>query len=136
MLTSEQAKMCLDMNTEFLVNPGLSVPALTTDQACGKPIRGGLPPPELMSAHEHRARLIKISPCANPGGPKYLKSLKVPFPNASLIRTGCVNASNAPDYLTAGAVALGVGADLVDVAARKDGNSAKIVLPHQNWSTP
>ena len=45
-----------------------------------------------MNAQDQGARLVKIFPCGNVGGPKYLKSLKAPFPNAQLIPTGGVNA--------------------------------------------
>jgi 2-dehydro-3-deoxyphosphogluconate aldolase/(4S)-4-hydroxy-2-oxoglutarate aldolase len=79
-----------------------------------------------MNAHEHGARLVKIFPCGNVGGPKYLRSLKAPFPKAELIPTGGVNAANAADFIAAGAFALGVGADLVDAAALREGNLEKI----------
>jgi len=79
-----------------------------------------------MNAYESGARLIKIFPCGNLGGPKYLKSLRGPFPNVSLVPTGGVNALNAADYMAAGAFALGVGTDLVDIAALREGNSVKI----------
>jgi 2-dehydro-3-deoxyphosphogluconate aldolase/(4S)-4-hydroxy-2-oxoglutarate aldolase len=52
--------------------------------------------------------------------------LKAPFPDAVMIPTGGVNASNAADYVAAGAFALGVGGDLVDLAALRSGNLAKI----------
>ena len=68
----------------------------------------------------------KIFPCGNVGGPKYLKSLRAPFPDAALIPTGGVNISNAADFILAGAFALGVGADLIDAAALRDGNLSKI----------
>ncbi len=80
-----------------------------------------------MNAQELGARLVKIFPCGNVGGPKYLKSLKAPFPNASLIPTGGVNAANAAEFIAAGAFALGVGADLVDAKALRDGNLEKII---------
>jgi 2-dehydro-3-deoxyphosphogluconate aldolase / (4S)-4-hydroxy-2-oxoglutarate aldolase len=70
--------------------------------------------------------LVKIFPCGNVGGPKYLKSLRAPFPQAALIPTGGVNLANAADFITAGAFALGVGADLVDAAALREGNLQKI----------
>jgi 2-dehydro-3-deoxyphosphogluconate aldolase/(4S)-4-hydroxy-2-oxoglutarate aldolase len=127
-LTSEQAKMCLDAGAEFIVSPGLSLAVLTTVQSCGKlAIPGALTPTELMTAREQGATLIKIFPCGSLGGPKYLKSLKAPFPNVSLIPTGGVNASNAAEYLEGGAFALGVGAELVDAVAIREGKSAKIV---------
>lgn len=125
--TAEQAELCIRAGAEFLVSPGLSAPVLSVAHACGKlAIPGALTPTELMNAHDHGARLVKIFPCGNVGGPKYLKSLRAPFPNASLIPTGGVNAANAAEFIAAGAFALGVGADLVDAAALREGNLEKI----------
>jgi 2-dehydro-3-deoxyphosphogluconate aldolase/(4S)-4-hydroxy-2-oxoglutarate aldolase len=125
--TGEQAEQCIDAGAEFLVSPGLSIPVLAAAQACGKlAIPGALTPSEIMQAQDHGARLIKIFPCGNVGGPKYLQSLRGPFPHAALIPTGGVNASNAADYIAAGAFALGVGGDLVNAAALRDGNLTKI----------
>ena len=125
---AEQAEQCIRAGAEFLVSPGLSIPVLSVAQACAKlAIPGALTPTELMNAQEHGARLVKIFPCGNVGGPKYLKSLKAPFPNASLIPTGGVNAANAAEFIAAGAFALGVGADLVDAKALREGNLEKII---------
>src|SRR6202030_4697781 len=85
-----------------------------------------LTPTELMNAQAHGATLVKIFPCGNVGGPKYLRSLKAPFPNALLIPTGGVNAGNAAEFFAAGAFALGIGADLVDATALREGNLEKI----------
>jgi 2-dehydro-3-deoxyphosphogluconate aldolase/(4S)-4-hydroxy-2-oxoglutarate aldolase len=124
---AQQAEQCILAGAEFLVSPGLSVPVLSVARAAAKlAIPGALTPTELMSAQEHGARLVKIFPCGNAGGPKYLKSLKAPFPNAALIPTGGVNAANAADFIAAGAFALGVGADLVDAKALREGNLEKI----------
>jgi 2-dehydro-3-deoxyphosphogluconate aldolase/(4S)-4-hydroxy-2-oxoglutarate aldolase len=126
-IAAEQAESCIRAGAEFLVSPGLSAPVLSVAKASAKlAIPGALTPTELMNAHDHGARLVKIFPCGNVGGPKYLRSLKAPFPNASLIPTGGVNAANAADFIAAGAFALGVGADLVDAAALRDGNLEKI----------
>lgn len=125
---AEQAESCLRAGAEFLVSPGLAPSVLAVAKSSGKlAIPGALTPTELMSAQDHGARLIKIFPCGNVGGPKYLKSLKAPFPNASLIPTGGVNAANAAEFIAAGAFALGVGADLVDAKALREGNLEKIV---------
>ncbi|MGC1450318.1 MAG: bifunctional 4-hydroxy-2-oxoglutarate aldolase/2-dehydro-3-deoxy-phosphogluconate aldolase [Candidatus Sulfotelmatobacter sp.] len=125
--TAEQAESCLRAGAEFLVSPGLAVPVLSVAKASAKlAIPGALTPTELMNAHEQGARLIKIFPCGNVGGPKYLRSLKAPFPKAELIPTGGVNASNAADFIAAGAFALGVGADLIDAVALREGNLEKI----------
>jgi 2-dehydro-3-deoxyphosphogluconate aldolase/(4S)-4-hydroxy-2-oxoglutarate aldolase len=125
--TGEQAELCIRAGAEFIVSPGLAIPVLSVAQAAGKlAIPGALTPTELMNAGEHGARLVKIFPCGNVGGAKYLRALKAPFPNASLIPTGGVNATNAAEFIAAGAFALGVGADLVDTAALRQGNLEKI----------
>ena len=125
--TAEQAAHSIDAGAKFIVGPGLSLPVLqvarTRDTLA---IPGALTPTELMTAQENGARLIKIFPCGNVGGPKYLKSLKAPFPNALLIPTGGVNAGNAAEFIAAGAFALGIGADLVDATALRTGDLAKI----------
>ncbi|MFY9561315.1 MAG: bifunctional 4-hydroxy-2-oxoglutarate aldolase/2-dehydro-3-deoxy-phosphogluconate aldolase [Terriglobales bacterium] len=127
-ISADQARVCIDAGAEFLVSPGLSLPVLAAAHGCHKlAIPGALTPTELMNAQAHGATLIKIFPCGNLGGPKYLKSLKAPFPDAALIPTGGVNVSNAADFILAGAFALGVGADLVDAAALRDGNVSKII---------
>jgi 2-dehydro-3-deoxyphosphogluconate aldolase / (4S)-4-hydroxy-2-oxoglutarate aldolase len=125
--TAEQAESCFRAGAEFLVSPGLARSVLAVAGASAKlAIPGVLTPTELMNAQELGVQLIKIFPCGNVGGPKYLKSLKAPFPNAALIPTGGVNAANAADFIAAGAFALGVGADLVDATALREGNLEKI----------
>jgi 2-dehydro-3-deoxyphosphogluconate aldolase/(4S)-4-hydroxy-2-oxoglutarate aldolase len=131
-ISREQAEQCIRAGAEFLVSPGLAVSVLSVARANGiLAIPGALTPTELMNAQDQGARVIKIFPCGNVGGPKYLKSLLAPFPNASLIPTGGVNAANAADFISAGAFALGVGADLVDAQALREGNLEKITSAAQ-----
>lgn len=125
--SAAQAESCIDAGAQFLVSPGLSVPVLEVAKRHSLlAIPGALTPTELMTAQEHGSRLVKIFPCGNMGGAKYVKALKAPFPKAALIPTGGVNAGNAADFIAAGAFALGVGADLVDAAALREGNLEKI----------
>lgn len=125
--SAEQAESCVRAGAEFLVSPGLALSVLTVARVSEKlAIPGALTPTELMNAQDHGARLIKIFPCGNVGGAKYLRSLRAPFPNAALIPTGGVNAANAAEFIAAGAFAVGVGADLVDPAALREGNLQKI----------
>lgn len=124
---AEQAESCVAAGAQFLVSPGLSVAMMDVAKRHSiLAIPGALTPSELMHAHEHGARLVKIFPCGNLGGPKYVKSLKGPFPKAALIPTGGVNASNAAEFIAEGAYAIGVGADLVDATALREGNLQKI----------
>jgi 2-dehydro-3-deoxyphosphogluconate aldolase/(4S)-4-hydroxy-2-oxoglutarate aldolase len=125
--TGDQAELSIRAGAQFLVSPGLAISVLSLAQACGTlAIPGALTPTELMNAQENGARLVKIFPCGNVGGPKYLRSLKGPFPKTALIPTGGVNVTNAADYIAAGAFALGVGADLIDATALRERNLDKI----------
>lgn len=126
-LTADQAKACIDAGAQFVVSPGLSIPVVSTTLAADKlPVPGALSPTELMSAKAAGAAVIKIFPAGSVGGPKYLKSLLAPFPNAALIPTGGVSLANAAEYIAAGAFAVGVGAELVDPVALREGNTKKI----------
>ncbi|HZP61836.1 MAG TPA: bifunctional 4-hydroxy-2-oxoglutarate aldolase/2-dehydro-3-deoxy-phosphogluconate aldolase [Terriglobales bacterium] len=123
----DQARACLDAGAEFLVSPGLAPAVVQCAHDRGKlAIPGTLSPSEVMEAISIGATLIKVFPCGNVGGPSYLKALRGPFPTAALIPTGGVNVSNAASYLEAGAFALGIGGDLVDIAALRSGHVDKI----------
>jgi 2-dehydro-3-deoxyphosphogluconate aldolase/(4S)-4-hydroxy-2-oxoglutarate aldolase len=126
--TAAQAENCLDAGAQFLVSPGLSVPVLKVAAQRGiLAIPGALTPTELMAALEAGAKLVKIFPCGSAGGPKHIKALKAPFPDTRLIPTGGVNLENAGQYFAAGAFALGVGADLVDLGAIRRNEANKII---------
>ena len=126
--TAQQAEICLDAGAQFLVSPGLSVPVLQMAEKRGiLAIPGALTPTEVMAALDAGAKLIKIFPCGSAGGPKHIKALRAPFPETRLIPTGGVNLANAAEYFAAGSFALGVGADLVDLAAIRRNEPAKII---------
>jgi len=66
--------------------------------------------------------LVKIFPCGNVGGAKYIKALKAPLPQIPMVPTGGVNLETAADFIRAGADGLGIGGELVSGAALKSGN--------------
>ncbi len=73
---------------------------------------GGFSPTELIEAHEAGAELVKVFP-AQLGGPKFIKDVLAPMPFLKLVPTGGVSPENAREYLAAGAVAVGIGGNLV-----------------------
>jgi 2-dehydro-3-deoxyphosphogluconate aldolase/(4S)-4-hydroxy-2-oxoglutarate aldolase len=80
---------------------------------------GALTPTEVMAAAKAGGDFVKIFPCAPVGGPGYIRSLKASFPQIPLIASGGVNQQTAADFIRAGAVALGIGADLIHQDAIK-----------------
>jgi 2-dehydro-3-deoxyphosphogluconate aldolase/(4S)-4-hydroxy-2-oxoglutarate aldolase len=82
---------------------------------------GALTPTEVVTAWTAGADAVKVFPCGAVGGASYLKALKAPLPQIELVPTGGVSLKTAADFIKAGAMALGVGADLVDVQAIREG---------------
>jgi 2-dehydro-3-deoxyphosphogluconate aldolase/(4S)-4-hydroxy-2-oxoglutarate aldolase len=125
---AEQARACLDAGAQFLVSPGLAVSVLELARTLGVlAIPGALTPTEVMAASEAGARAIKIFPCGSVGGPKYIKALRGPFPDLRFIPTGGVSPANAAEFFAAGAFAVGMGSDLVDALALRQGRKHEVV---------
>ena len=126
-LNAKQAEICIDAGARFLVSPGLSSEVLHTAAKHGVlAIPGAFTPTEVMAARELGADVIKIFPCASGGGPSHIKALKAPFPDCRFIPTGGVTLKNAEDYFAAGAFALGIGAELADLAALRRNEPHKL----------
>jgi len=126
-LNAEMARQCVDAGAEFLVSPGFDAEAVKfAKQHDIIFIPGVLTPTEIMAARNQGAEIIKVFPCGNVGGPAYVKALKGPFPDIKIMPTGGVNLTNAADYFKAGAFALGVGSELVDLAALRNSGRQRI----------
>jgi 2-dehydro-3-deoxyphosphogluconate aldolase / (4S)-4-hydroxy-2-oxoglutarate aldolase len=120
--TAEQAEATIDAGAEFVVSPSFHPAVIAVTKAHGKlSIPGALTPTEVITAWNAGADYVKIFPCSAMGGASYLKSLLAPFPHLKLIPTGGVTHHTAASFLEAGARALGVGSDLVNLAAIDQG---------------
>jgi 2-dehydro-3-deoxyphosphogluconate aldolase / (4S)-4-hydroxy-2-oxoglutarate aldolase len=125
--TAEQAEATIDAGAEFVVSPSLHPAVIAMTKKKGKlSIPGSLTPTEVITAWNDGADYVKIFPCSAVGGASYLKSLLAPFPYLKLIPTGGVTLQTAEGFLRAGARALGVGSDLVNLAAVDAGNPETI----------
>jgi 2-dehydro-3-deoxyphosphogluconate aldolase/(4S)-4-hydroxy-2-oxoglutarate aldolase len=125
--TAEQAEATIDAGAEFVVSPSLHPAVIEMTKKKGKlSIPGSLTPTEVITAWEAGADYVKIFPCSAMGGASYLKSLLAPFPYLMLIPTGGVTLQTAETFLSAGARALGVGSDLVNLTAVDAGKAGTI----------
>ena len=121
-LDPETARACMLAGAEFLVSPSLRLSVIQIARRYAKPVfPGALTPTEVLTAWEAGADAVKVFPCGNVGGAKYIKALKGPFPQIEMVPTGGVNLETAADFLKAGACALGVGGELVDAKSIKEG---------------
>jgi len=134
-LNAEAARQCLGAGAQFLVSPGLNLPMVEVAKKEGKLVMAGaLTPTEIMAAWEAGADFVKIFPCGQVGGAKYIRALRGPFPQISFVPTGGVNLNTAGEFIEAGAVALGVGGELVLAEALKSGRPEIIVENARKFS--
>ncbi len=125
--TASEAQATIDAGAEFVVSPSLHPDVINATKDNGKlSIPGALTPSEIITAWRAGADYVKVFPCSAVGGSSYLKSLLAPFPFLKLIPTGGVTLETAADFIHAGARALGVGSDLVNLAAIDAGHPETI----------
>jgi 2-dehydro-3-deoxyphosphogluconate aldolase / (4S)-4-hydroxy-2-oxoglutarate aldolase len=110
----DTARRCLAAGAKFLTSDGFD--SETVKFAVEKNvlvIPGTLTPTDLVTAWKLGPDFIKVVPCGQVGGHSYIQALKAMFPTVPLIAAGGVNQQTAANYILAGAVALGIGAELI-----------------------
>lgn len=126
-LDKKKARECIDAGAQFIISPSFNLETVRLCNEAGVVVMpGALTPTEIVNAWDAGADVVKVFPCGAMGGAGYIKSIKAPLPHIKLIPTGGVTLSNAASFIEAGAEAVGVGADLVDLDAIRSGDAAKI----------
>jgi len=126
-LDPETARAAILAGARFVVSPALNLDTIACCRRHGiAVVPGALTPTEVIAAWQAGADLVKVFPAGNLGGPSYIKALKAPLPQVELVPTGGVSLRTAGDFIRAGAAALGVGGDLVDLKALREGRAAEI----------
>lgn len=126
-LDGETARACIDAGAQFVVSPALNPETIAVCQSHDVAVLpGALTPTEVVQAWKAGADFVKVFPAGAVGGASYLKALKAPLPYIELVPTGGVSLQTAADFIKAGASALGVGADLVDLKALREGQQQLI----------
>src|SRR5579863_7622267 len=123
-LDPETARIAILAGAHFVVGPALNP---ETARLCNRyqvpymPGAGTIR--EVIVAMECGADIVKIFP-GEILGPAFVKAVKGPLPQASLMPTGGVNLDNVVEWINAGSVAVGVGGNLT--VGAKTGNFASI----------
>jgi 2-dehydro-3-deoxyphosphogluconate aldolase/(4S)-4-hydroxy-2-oxoglutarate aldolase len=126
-LDAETARISILAGAEFLVAPNLRPATIEMAKRYSKAVfPGALTPTEVLAAWEAGADAVKVFPCGNVGGPKYIKSLKGPYPQIEMAPTGGVTLETIGDFFRAGACAVGVGGELADATLMKEGRFGEI----------
>jgi 2-dehydro-3-deoxyphosphogluconate aldolase / (4S)-4-hydroxy-2-oxoglutarate aldolase len=123
-LDAKAAAACVNAGATFIISPSLELDVVAfCKEAAVAVLPGSLTPTEVVAAWRAGADMVKIFPCSAMGGASYIKALKAPLPQIEMVPTGGVSLETAAAFIKAGAAALGVGGDLVDVEAVRSGNA-------------
>ncbi len=118
--TADQAQATIDAGAEFVVSPSLHPEVIAKTKANKKiSCPGALTPTEAITAWDVGADYVKIFPCSAVGGASYLKIAARALPSSqALSPPASVTLDTAASFIKAGAHALGVGSDLVNLSPR------------------
>jgi 2-dehydro-3-deoxyphosphogluconate aldolase/(4S)-4-hydroxy-2-oxoglutarate aldolase len=111
-LDAATALRAVESGADFIVSP-CPVPGVRSALAGAVPLmEGGLSVAEVLAAAGQG--VAKLFP-AHVGGVSYLRSLLAIAPGSRIVPTGGIPLTDVPEWLAAGATAVGVGRDLLDV---------------------
>jgi 2-dehydro-3-deoxyphosphogluconate aldolase/(4S)-4-hydroxy-2-oxoglutarate aldolase len=126
-LDIETARKCIDSGARFITAPVFN-PAIVEFVAKENVavLPGALTPTEILAAWNAGGDFVKVFPCAPVGGDKYIRSVHTALPQIPLIAAGGVDQQTAAGYILAGAVAIGVGAELIPAESIQKRQSHRI----------
>lgn len=113
-MTLEQLHMAADAGARYIISPDVN-PALIaeTKRLRLTALPGAMSPTEIVAAWNAGADAVKVFPIGDLGV-NYLKAIRAPLSHIPLIAVGGVSERNCADFLRAGAIAVGVGGQLVN----------------------
>jgi 2-dehydro-3-deoxyphosphogluconate aldolase/(4S)-4-hydroxy-2-oxoglutarate aldolase len=123
-LDPETARIAILAGAQFVVSPALNPETARLCNRYNIPyMPGAATIREVLQAMECGADIVKVFP-GEILGPAFVKAVKAPLPQASLMPTGGVTLANAGEWIKAGSVAVGVGSNLT--AGAKTGDFSSI----------
>ena len=135
-LDKQSAEKCIEAGAKFIVSPAFDAETVKFCREKNTAIMPGtLTPTEVLTAWNAGADCVKVFPCDVLGGAKYLKTLKTLFPHIEMMPTGGVSLETIADFFKAGAIAVGVGTDLVDFKAMREGDLDAVAEKAQEYLT-
>ncbi|MBV6496859.1 MAG: 2-dehydro-3-deoxyphosphogluconate aldolase [Acidobacteria bacterium] len=126
-LTADDAKGCIDAGAKFIISPATDRDMIRTcneNETVVMP--GALTPTEIVGAIAAGADVVKVFPVGALGGVNYIRSLLAPLPDLKLVPTGGITIDTAASFIKAGCLAVGLGSDLVDLAAIRAGRADEV----------
>ena len=117
-LDTNTVRLCVDAGAGFITSPAFNQ---TVVEFAAKQnitvLPGAMTPTEIVTAWSAGGDFIKVFPCAQIGGDKYIKALHSALPQIPLIAAGGVNQQTAGNFILSGAEAIGIGTELIPTEA-------------------
>ncbi|WP_235493569.1 bifunctional 4-hydroxy-2-oxoglutarate aldolase/2-dehydro-3-deoxy-phosphogluconate aldolase [Leifsonia sp. Leaf336] len=116
----ELLRRVVDAGASFTVAPGLDLDVLVGSNSAGVPhLPGVATATELQTALRAGCTVVKAFPASSLSS-RWMREMRGPFPQVSCVATGGIDASNAAEFLAAGAIALGVGSALQSASSASE----------------
>lgn len=110
--TLERFSRAVAAGAQFIVSPGFDAQIVELARDAGLAvIPGALTPTEVLTAWRAGATVVKLYP-VGPLGPGYVRTLLEPLSEVRVMCNGLVTTADAPDFLRAGAIAVGMAGTL------------------------
>lgn len=114
------ARFAIMAGAEYIVSPSFNAKTAEICNLYQVPyLPGCMTITEVQEALKSGADIVKLFP-GSAYGPTIISAFMAPMPQASIMPTGGVNLENMADWFKAGAVAVGIGGDLLATAAVGD----------------
>jgi 2-dehydro-3-deoxyphosphogluconate aldolase/(4S)-4-hydroxy-2-oxoglutarate aldolase len=112
-LTTEELRAVAAAGGRFAFSPVVDAAVMDEAARLGLlAVPGAGTSTEILAARRHGAEIVKVFPAAALGGPAFLRAVRGPFPEVSLLPTSGPTAENLGEYFAAGACAVGVGGEV------------------------
>lgn len=122
----DEAKIAIDSGAQFVVSPITSVAIIDfCKQNKVAVCPGAYTPTEIARSWDAGADIVKVFPVRNMGA-NYIRDVLAPMPYLKLMPTGGVDLNTIASYFNAGAVAVGIGSQLLDPEAIRNQDWGKI----------
>ncbi|PRO66498.1 bifunctional 2-keto-4-hydroxyglutarate aldolase/2-keto-3-deoxy-6-phosphogluconate aldolase [Alkalicoccus urumqiensis] len=123
-LDSETAAQAVAAGAQFIVSPSFQEASARFCHRYDIPyLPGCMTIQEMVTAMEHGVKVVKLFP-GSAFTPDFIKNVKQPLPQVSIMPTGGITLENVNDWFAAGAVLAGVGGDITRGAG--DGDFAAV----------
>ena len=122
-LDAQTARAAILAGADFIVGPTFDPQMVELCHEYGVAvISGAMTPTEILTAWKAGVAAVKVFPAKCVGGPDFIKAVKEPLPQVELLPTNGVDFQTAAAFIQAGAIAVGVGKQVVgkELMAKKD----------------